>query len=110
MTEKPLPHSLRIATEMGLDPSDPTFALVKAVDVLQRQALTEMGILVSKLGDDIAATSMAAENAARAKAEQVITQAGEWAAGQIQMAGHNAAAEIREALASAAKPPQPITY
>lgn len=75
----------------AIEPGDPAHALLTAVEAMTRQSQRELGVLVSKLAGDIAASSVLAEQAAKAKAEAVITQAGEWAAQRIRDAGHDAA-------------------
>lgn len=78
----------------ALTPDDPLYAVVAAVTAMQRQAHKELALLVAKQAEDIAATSVLAENAARAKAEMIITQAGEWSAGQIRKAGSDVATAL----------------
>jgi len=70
-----------------LDPDDPAHAIIAAFEATQKQSLAELSKLVTKLADDVTASSVLAEQAARAKAEGIITQAGEWTSGQIMAAG-----------------------
>jgi len=79
-----------------IDPDDPLYAVVQAVERLQTQSVAELGGLVRKLSADIAATAVTAEKAAQVKAELVVTQAGEWAAKQIRQAGEDAVKAIAE--------------
>lgn len=79
----------------AIDPSDPMHAVVQAFEGVQKQAFKEMSVLVTKLSDEVAASSVLAEKAARAKAEQVISEAGVWAADQIRVAGAEAAQATR---------------
>jgi hypothetical protein len=71
----------------GFTPDDPLYAVIAAVGAMQQQAHRELGGMVSKLAEDVAASAVLAENAARAKAEMIVTQAGEWAGETIRAAG-----------------------
>ena len=70
-----------------LDPTDPVFIVATIVEELQKQTLAEMGELVTSLADQIAAANRMAKNAAKAKAEKIVTQATEFAAMKISEAG-----------------------
>ena len=78
----------------GTAPDDPANLILQAVDEIQKQSLRDLGALVARLSEDIAATAVASEASARAKADSLVTQAGEWAALHIRQAGDELAVRI----------------
>lgn len=82
-------HHLRV------DPNDPVFTLATVAEVLQAEARAELQKIVGDAANQMAAANVQAEAAARAKAEAIVTRAGEWAAGVIKKAGEGVVEEVR---------------
>jgi hypothetical protein len=74
-------------TRVVLDPDDPLFLVVRLFQEAQKEALAQLTKVVTDAADKNMAATQAAEAAARAKAEAVVTQAGEWTARKIREAG-----------------------
>jgi len=86
----------------GIDPSDPILMMATLFEESQKRALDKLGAVMTKAAEDIATTTVLTENSARARCEQIVTEAGRWAGEQIRMAGADsgklAADVVREFL------------
>lgn len=94
MSDNLKPHPARPLVPHTLTPDDPLYIVVTEVKAVMQQERRELAKLVEKLAEDIAATSVLAEQAARAKAEAIITQAGEWGSTAISKAGADVVATL----------------
>ena len=81
-------------TPFPIATDDPAYQIVVAAKEIQAEGLKQLGAIVQRCSDDVAATCAVAEKAARVRAETVITQAGEWAAQRIHSAGESAAMSV----------------
>jgi hypothetical protein len=90
-----------------MDPDDPVFVLATITELMMDEAKAELQRIMTTGMDQVSAANVQAEAAARAKAEAIVTKAGEWAAERIREAGDIAVARIlsaEERLQSSAKP------
>lgn len=95
---KPLIDLLGQKLKADLDPADPIFIVVAAVDELLKKANADLGELVTNLADQVSAANVMAEASAKANAEKVITEAAAWSARKIDEAGDVAVARINDEL------------
>lgn len=78
----------------GIDPSDPSWAVVNLFDEVHKKTLGEMAALVRALSSEVAASAALAEKSAQKRAEVTISTAGVWAGDQLRKAGSDAAGEV----------------
>jgi capsular polysaccharide biosynthesis protein len=78
-----------------MDPNDPVFVLATISELMLADAKAEFQRILTTAMDQASAANVQAEAAARAKAEAIVTKAGEWAAERIKDAGDQAAARIQ---------------
>jgi hypothetical protein len=78
-----------------MDPNDPVFVLATISELMLADAKAEFQWILTTAMDQASAANVQAEAAARAKAEAIVTKAGEWAADRIKEAGDQAAARIQ---------------
>jgi len=85
-----------------LDPHDAVFLLATISEELQKETLERVGAVVTEAAEQIATTTVLAENSARGRCETIVTEAGRWAGEQIRLAGADsgkaAADVVREFL------------
>lgn len=84
-----------------LDPEDPLFLLVTLFREVQKETLGQLAKVVADATERSVVASTAAEAAARAKAESIVSQAGEWAGLKIREAGDLVLARIQAEVQTA---------
>lgn len=89
----------------GLDLVDPVFLVRSMFEAMQKEALEKLSKVVTDAADQIATSSVLAENNTRARGEATVTEAARWGAEHIRKAGIDAAklvvGELEGAIAEA---------
>jgi hypothetical protein len=94
-------HGFRVS------PDDPIWSLGAVAEDLNKETITQIQKMLTEQLDQISASNVQAENAAKARGEKLINEGTAWAAQKIREAGDAAAAkfnsEVEKALADAKK-------
>jgi hypothetical protein len=77
-----------------MDPNDPVFVLATISELMLAEAKAEFQRVLTQALDQVSVVNAQADAAARAKAEAIVTKAGEWAAERIKEAGDQTVSRI----------------
>jgi hypothetical protein len=77
-----------------LDASDPVFIIASIFEGQTKEAQAALSKIVAEAAEQMAATIVLSDNAARARAETIVTESARWAGEQIRLAGSDAAKQI----------------